>query len=342
LIALRKTSPGAGHLELCEVPRPVPADGEVLVRVAATGICGSDLHILNWDTKVTMAPPVTIGHEFSGTVAEVAGDGAGLKPGDRVTGEPTYRVCGNCLHCRSGAYNLCPQRKVLGFAADGAFAEFVRVPAGRLHLLPARVDFRVGAMSEPLACCVHGLYELTGITPGELAVVSGPGAIGQLCAQLLKAAGACVAVIGTGADAERLALARRLGADYTFSSEQDPASSVAELTGGVGADVVVECSGAGAAAAMGLELVRRGGKYTQMGMFGRPISVDFERIAYKEIRVVGSFAQKWSAWKRGLQLLGEGRLRLEALVSDVLPLGDWQKGFDRMAAKQGFKILLAP
>jgi len=343
VIALRKTAPGVGNLELREVPRPVPGEGEALVKVAAAGICGSDLHIRNWDTRVTMAPPVTIGHEFAGIVAEIAGDGAGLRAGDRVTAEPTYRVCGKCLHCRAGSYNLCSERRVLGFAVDGAFAEFVRVPAGRIHLLPANVGFRAGAMSEPLACCVHGLYELTGIMAGELAAVTGPGAIGLLCAQLLKAAGARVAVIGTGTDTARLALARQLGADHTFdASVQDPAASILELTGGVGADIVVECSGAAAAAALGLELVRRGGKYTQMGMFGRPISLDFERVAYKEIRVVGSFAQKWSAWKRALRLLEEGRLQLEPLVSDVIPLRDWQKGFDKLAAREGLKILLTP
>jgi len=150
MIALRKTAPGEGHLELQEVPRPVRAPGEVLIQVAAAGICGSDLKILNWDTKVTLAPPVTIGHEFSGTVVEAAADSGGLKPGDRVTAEPTYRVCGRCLHCQAGFYNLCAERKVLGFAVDGAFAEYVRVPAGRVHPLPSNVSFHAGALTEPL------------------------------------------------------------------------------------------------------------------------------------------------------------------------------------------------
>ena len=341
MVALRKTAPGAGHLELQEVPRPVPADGEVLIQVAATGICGSDLKILNWNTQVTMAPPVTIGHEFSGTVVEAAADG--WKPGDRVTAEPTYRVCGRCLHCQSGFYNLCAERKVLGFAADGAFAEFVRVPAARVHTLPANVGFHAGALTEPLACCVHGLYELTGVGVEELAVVTGPGAIGLLCVQLLKAAGARVVVVGTAADRGRLELARRLGAEHVVdSSAQDPAAAVAALSGGLGADLVVECSGAGAAAELGLELARKRGKYTQLGMFGRPITLDFERIAYKEIRVVGSFAQRWSAWKLALRLLAEDKVKLEPLVSDVLPLHDWQKGFEKFKSRQGLKVLLTP
>ena len=343
MIGLCKTAAGVGHLELCEFPRPEAGDADVLIRVEAAGICGSDLHILNWDTKVAMKPPVIIGHEFSGTIAAAGRGVKGLRAGDRVTAEPTYSVCGWCRYCRSGFYNLCAERQVLGFAVNGAFAELVRVPASRVHSLPDSVSFRAAAMTEPLACCVHGLYELTGLTADEVAVVSGPGTIGLLCLQVLKAAGVRVILVGTEVDARRLELGRELGADHTIDlGEASALDKVLTLTDGNGADLVVECSGAAAAADLGLQLVRKRGKYTQMGMFGKPVSLDFERIAYKEIQVVGSFAQKWSAWKRALSLMGRQRVRLEPLVSDVLPLADWEAGFDRFSRKLGLKVILTP
>ncbi len=343
MIALCKVAAGVGHVEIREVPRPLPAADEILVHVQAAGICGSDLHIYNWATRVAMAPPVVMGHEFSGVIEELGCEVEGFRAGERVTAEPTYHVCGHCRYCQSGRYNLCHERRVLGFAVDGAFAQYIRVPGTRVHRLPESVDYTVGAMTEPFACCVHGLYELTGVAVNEFAVVSGPGAIGLMCVQLLKLAGARVAVIGVTADAERLFLANRLGADHTINVEKEDALSIVkDLTAGWGADIVVECSGSQAAANSGLEIVRKGGRYTQIGLFGRPITLDFEKVAYKEIQLTGSFAQKWSAWKTALALMAAGKVELAPLVSDVLPLKDWNRGFQKLNSKQGMKIILTP
>ncbi len=343
MIALCKVAAGVGNVEIRDVPRPLPAFDEVLIRVKAAGICGSDLKIYNWDTQVRMAPPVIMGHEFCGVVEELGSETGSLKIGDRVTAEPTYSVCGRCYHCHSGFYNLCVERKVLGFAVDGAFAQHIRVPEGRVHRLPENVDFWAGAMTEPLACCVHGVYELGRVTAGDLAVVSGPGAIGLICVQLLKLAGARVLVTGTQADAERLALAKKLGADYAINCNgTDILQTIRDLTGGLGADMVVECSGSQEAADSGLNLIRKRGCYVQVGLFGRPVMLDFEKVAYKEIQVTGSFAQKWSAWKTSLLLMAEKKVHLNPLVSDVLPLLEWSNGFDKLNSKQGLKIILTP
>ncbi len=343
MIALCKVAAGVGKVEIRDVPRPRPAFDEVLIRVNAAGICGSDLKIYNWDTQVKMAPPVIMGHEFSGVVEELGSETGSLKIGDRVTAEPTYSVCGRCYHCQSGFYNLCLERKVLGFAVDGAFAQYIRVPARRVHRLPENVDFWAGAMTEPLACCVHGVFELGKVNVGDLAVVSGPGAIGLICVQLLKLAGARVLVTGTQADAQRLALAKKLGADYAFEGKgTDISRTIRDLTEGLGADMVVECSGSEMAASSGLELIRKRGRYVQVGLFGRPIMLDFEKVAYKEIQVTGSFAQKWSAWKTSLLLMAEKKVHLNPLVSDVLPLLEWGNGFDKLNSKQGLKIILTP
>jgi L-iditol 2-dehydrogenase len=341
--ALFKTATGPGHMELREAPRPSPGPGQVVVEVQAAGICGSDLHIRAWDIKIPMRPPMITGHEFSGTIVELGEGVEGWQAGDRVTAEPSYSICGRCRYCRTGAYNLCAERKVLGYWADGAFAEYTRVPIERLHRLPAKIGFREGAMLEPLACCVHGALELTRIDPDELVVVSGPGAIGLLTMQVAKACGARVVVVGTGIDPPRLEVARALGADHTINlAEEDPRERVMDLTGGLGADVVLECSGAPPAVDTGIDLVRKQGRYTQIGLFGKPVTVDFERIAYKELQVTGSFAQRWTAWIRTLTLVERGAIQLAPLISDVLSLTAWEEGFAKLERKEGLKIILEP
>jgi L-iditol 2-dehydrogenase len=340
---LFKTAPGDGNMEIREVEIPQPGPGEVLLEVKAAGICGSDLHIYHWNIAYKMNPPMIVGHEFSGVVVSCGEGVEGWEKGARVTAEPSAIICGECRYCRTGAYNMCSNRLVTGYWVNGGFAEYVVVGAHRLHRLPDSISFDEGALTEPLACCVHGVHELTGIEVGDFVAVSGPGAIGLLCAQLAKAEGAQVMIIGAGADKERLATAKALGIDHCVNlEEQDPVEFARELTDGDGADVVLECSGAGPAAAMGLELVRRQGKYTQIGLFGKSVTLDFERIAYKEIQVTGSLGQRWTAWKRAIRIMAQGKIDLKAVTSDKFPLAQWKEAFDKFEAKKGLKILLDP
>ena len=340
---LFKTAAGDGNMELRETEIPKPGPGQVLLEVKSAGICGSDLHIYHWEIAYKMNPPMIIGHEFSGVVVECGGGVEGWEKGARVTAEPSAIICGQCHYCRTGAYNLCSERLVTGYWVNGGFAEYVVVGAHRLHRLPASISFDEGALTEPFACCVHGVYELTGIEVGDVVAVSGPGAMGLLCAQLAKAEGAVVVVIGTGADRARLAEAKALGMDHCINlNETDPLKAVQDLTEGYGADVVLECSGAGPAAAMGLELARKQGKYTQVGLFGKPITVDFERIAYKELKVTGTLGQRWTAWKRAIRLMAQGKVNLKAVISDKFPLTEWKAAFDKFEAREGLKILFDP
>jgi L-iditol 2-dehydrogenase len=341
--AVVKTQVGAGNTEIQERPEPTPGPGEVLVEVKVAGICGSDIHIAQGEFNDWLRPPVTIGHEFSGVVAELGQGVNDIRPGERVTAETSYSVCGQCPYCQSGHYNLCSQRRVLGYQVDGAFTRYVRVPRDRLYLLPDTVDFAAGALTEPLACAVHAVIEQTGVSAGDIVVVFGPGAIGQLTAQVAKAAGGRIILVGTAGDEARLTLAQSLGIDYTLRADRDDvAAQVLELTNGLGADVVVECSGAAAAARMGLDVVRKQGKYTQVGIFGHEINLPFDVIWRKEIQVQGSASQKRSAWLRALTLLRTGQVKTAPLVTDTFPITEWDAALAKAVARDGVKISLIP
>ena len=341
--AVVKTAPGEANVELLERDAPRPGAAEVLIEVKAAGVCGSDLHIYHWDTKYAIRTPVTMGHEMSGIVAEVGPSVTDWKPGDRVTVEPCLHTCGTCRYCRIGALNLCAERKVMGYWFDGAFAGHVVAPAQKVHRLPPEVEFDEGALAEPLACSVHAVCGLTHVDMGDLVAVTGPGPIGLLCALLSKAAGARVMLVGRTKDLGRLRLAAGLGVDYCVNSETDDAVKLARELGHVhGADVVFECSGAPEAAGLGLEIVRKQGAYTQIGLFGGNVIVDLGAVAYKELRFTGSIAQKWGDWERTMELMRKRTIDLRAMVTDILPMSQWSEAFARAESQRGLKILLDP
>lgn len=341
MLAVTKTAPGPGNVELREVAEPRPGPGQVLIAVAAAGICGTDLHI--YHDEYPTRPPVILGHEIAGRVAALGAGVTHVREGDQVTTETYFHLCGACRFCRDGAPNLCPERRSIGSAVDGGFARFVLVPARNVRRLPDHVGLRAGALTEPLACVVHGALELPKVTPGDVAVVAGPGAIGLLTLQVAVAAGATVVVLGTAADAHRLALARELGAARTIDVGGEEAEAIIrDLTGGWGADVVFECSGAGPSAQGLLKLVRRRGQYAQIGLFGKPVAWDLDQVCYKELRVTGSNASVPSAWDTALRLLAEGKVRTEPLISAALPLTQWDEAFARFERREGVKLLLEP
>jgi len=337
-----KYARGDGFVELRDVEETPPAPNQVKIEVKASGICGSDLHIYHDQIKIPIRTPVVIGHEFSGVVVEKGAEvGGEIKVGDRVTGEPSIEICGKCRYCRSEYYNLCSDRKVLGYWYNGCFARYCNVTFA--HKLPDNVSFEAGAMTELLACCVHGVIEQTGISAGDFVAITGPGPVGLFAAQVALAEGGVVMVCGTSVDQHRLKLAKELGVHHVLNiDDHDAIKRVQELTEGYGADVVLECSGFPAAARMALDLVRKQGKYTQMGLFGQPIEIDFEKIAFKEIKVTGFVSQRRPAWKRALSLMERGVVRSEKLVSHRFPLQEWKTAFDLSESKEGVKLILIP
>jgi len=341
--AVVKYALGQGNVELRDMPEPTPGPDEVKIEDKAAGICGSDLHIYHGDIKLLIRPPVIMGHEFSGVVTEVGSSVSEWKPGDRVTSETSAQVCGECIPCRTGNYNVCAEKRLIGYWFNGAFAKYCVVPSRLVHRLPDSVSFNSGALSEPLACCVNAVVEKTVILPGDFVVVTGPGPIGLLSLQLVKAKGGFAVLVGTGVDTKRLEIGRELGADVTVNiDEEDPMKVVSGLTDGAGADVFIECSGSPSAVRSGFQLVRRGGQYTQIGLTGRRFELDFDNVAYKEITVRGSLGQSWRYWKRGLKMLSEGQVKTEPLISDILPVQQWKEAFRKVENKEGLKVILRP
>ena len=223
MIAVRKLARGVGNIELQDVPEPHAGDGQVVIEVDSAGICGTDLHIYldEFETK----PPVTIGHELAGVIVELGKDVEGWTVGDRVTTETYFSTCGHCLDCRRGRRNLCLHRRSIGSKENGAFAQYLLTPASNLHRVPEGLDLESAALTEPLACTVHGVLETAGVCAGDNVVLTGPGPIGLLAMQLAKVAGATVVMLGTNLDVERLRLAKKLGADGVVNVQEDDESS---------------------------------------------------------------------------------------------------------------------
>jgi L-iditol 2-dehydrogenase len=323
-----------------EMPEPEPKTGEMKVEVKYAGVCGTEIHIFHDGFRYN--PPVIMGHEFSGVVTELGEGVHAFKVGDRVTAEAPAHLCGTCDFCRVGNYNLCSNRVGLGWGVNGSYAKYLVVEEAMAHRIPDNVSFEAGAVIEPFACVMHGM-ELTEISADQVVLVAGPGPIGLLWLQAVKAEGATVVVAGTSVDRDRLAVAKELGADHVVNvQEQNLVEFVRNLTRGYGADVVVECSGNEQSVNTCLDAIKKGGKYTQMGLFGKRINIDMDKIVVKELRIVGVQSQRWTGWERAMKLLASGKVKLEPLVTHQYSMADWEKAFTAFEAKQGLKIVLYP
>jgi L-iditol 2-dehydrogenase len=335
--AVVKHTAGPGGIDLLEVAEPEVRPGTAKVRVAHVGVCGTDRLALEGTYEYPV--PLILGHEVSGVVSEVGPGVEAVHIGDRVTMETDAYIDGTCRWCRVEKYNNCPNRKAIGTSADGGLADAIVIRAGALHRLPEGMSLAAGALVEPLAIATHAVLERAAdVGVGTTAVVYGPGAIGLLVAQTAKAAGARVVLVALERHAERLALGRRLGVDVAVASDrEDVARAVAEVSGGVSADVVFECSGASEVVPEALRLLRKEGELVLVAFFGSPPELDAEVVTKKELRVLGSRGKGPSSYRRALRLLEDDRVDLEAVVTHRLPLERWREGFDLLGA--GRKIL---
>ncbi len=336
--ALVKFAPGPGNMELRDVPEPSPGQGEVKIEVKIASICGSDLHIRRGDIGIPMRYPVVPGHEFAGIITEA---GAGVPKdliGARVTGENTRSACGKCRQCAGGSYNLCKERLATGYAFDGAFTKYVIIPLARVHRLPDKVDFASGALTDPSACAYHAVQELTRINSGDLVLVTGPGPMGLFCLQYARANGARVILTGRNNDMLRLELGKHLGADHVVSSA-NAEQEIMNISGGNGVDVAIECSGSEAAANLCLNTLRREGSFTQVGICGKQIKFDLDQVLYKELRLAGSFSQKFWGWEKALEFCASGLIKVKPIITHSFALAEWQIAFDLFENAGAIKVI---
>lgn len=334
-----KTRPEPGFLEVIDYPIPHPKPGEVLVRVRASGMCGTDVLLYDWtyEGRKPVVPPVIIGHEASGEIVEVGSGVDHLQIGARVSMEAIIG-CGQCYYCRSGYKNLCPNWAHLGISFDGTFAEYVACPAEGVHVLPDSVSWEEGALLEPISIVVHAL-ERTPVAPGDKVVVIGPGPMGLLVLQAAKAAGASVVVCGTKGDEPRLSLARTLGADYTCSIDEiDALEYVRSLTHGLGADVVFEAAGTAAGVQDALAMVRGMGRVMILG-FAKEALVKPLHIARQGLRIDGVVASVSRHFETAVRWLEDKIIRTEPLISHRLALEDVVEGIRLMKEKAATKVL---
>jgi L-iditol 2-dehydrogenase len=339
--AIVKTAPGEGHLELREWREPHPEPGEVKIQIAGVGICGTDIHIVRG--KWRCHPPVVLGHEWCGTVVETGSLVKGFRPGDRVVAANPSRTCGHCYYCLAGNPFMCPERVSAGYMIDGAFAEYLCIDYRRCHHIPDHVSFRAASLGEPLAVAVHGVIERATVCAGDLVLVSGPGCIGLLTAQVAKLQGAKVILAGLSRDHKRLACGRTIGADVIVNVDQENLQAVVmDLSGGLGVDFAYECAGSTASLEACWKAVRKQGTLVPLGAHPEPILTDFGQIMMKELTVIGSYGYVWTSWQRVVRLLSAGMVNTEALISHELPLESFAEGFRLTQDGAAIKVVLNP
>jgi L-iditol 2-dehydrogenase len=332
------------HLEIAELPDPTPGHGEVLVSVAACGICGSDVHGYDGSSGRRI-PPIIMGHEAAGTIAALGDSVTGFAVGERVTFDSTI-FCGACNNCRRGDVNLCDHRQVLGVSCSeyrraGAFAEYVSVPARILYRLPDALSFNEAAMLEAVSVALHGVA-LAQLSADSTALVVGAGMIGLLTLQALRAAG-CARIFVADVDSTRLKLAQDAGATAVLSSNADLVEQVLQLTAGIGVDVAIEAVGRNETVRASIDSVRKGGTVVLVGNISPEVTLPLQKVVTRQIRLQGSCASA-GEYPRAIELLASGAIRVKPLISAIAPLEEGPRWFQRLYAREPnlMKVILTP
>ncbi len=331
-------APEKGSVEVREIPTPEIGASDVLLEVANVGVCGSDLHQWTADHSWPVNYPVVLGHEFGGVIAEVGGEVAGWKKGDRVVSETAAVIDPDSPMTRRGLYNLDPSRKGFGYGVNGAMTRFVRVPSRILHRVPDHLPFERACLTEPCCVAYSAVVKNARIEPGDRVVVLGPGTIGILCAAMARLCGAEVAVVGLPADAERLEVAKQYGCEAIIGD----ATEWARERDGLGCDGVIDAAGASATLKIALNLVRPAGWISKVGWGPQPLDFSLDPLVQKNVTLQGSFSHNWPIWERVIALLASGALDVQPIIGGVWPIQQWHEAFEKMHAGEVVKSVLAP
>lgn len=340
--AIVKTRKEPG-IEVLDVPRPEVGPTDILVRVAAGSLCGSDAHIYEWTPSYSfMSLPTILGHEFSGEIQEVGSDVHHIQVGERVSALP-YMACGSCPNCQTGRSKACTQRLTPGMRTDGFFAEYGRLTtAAEIMKLPEGVSYEAAALLEPFAVSLNAV-DVSGFKIGEKTAVLGPGPIGLFITQILRAAGAgAIMMVGAEGDDNRLAAADRLGADECINiASGDPVKRAKDLSHG-GLDIVFEATGNPKSVPQALDMVRPGGKVILVGIHSGPATFDPTPMVRGAKSIVGAYAYTVQTWRRALALFSNKTVDPEAVITHRMPLEDADKGFQLALKKEAVKVLFIP
>ena len=340
--ALRKMKAGRG-LSLEKAPVPAIGAADVLVRVKTASICGTDLHIYGWDrwSQGRIKPPVTLGHEFCGVVERVGEDVRAVKPGDFVSAE-MHVNCGHCHQCRLGEAHICQNLRIIGIDQDGAFAEFVKIPASNIWKLDSAIPEHYGAILDPLGNAVHTV--LAGPIAGQTVLVTGCGPIGLMSIAVAKACGSS-SVFATETNEHRRAMAKKMGADVVLNpATEDAAGRILSETGGTGVDALLEMSGNPSAIQQGFKALRAGGRASLLGIPTESVPLDLVNdVIFKGATVQGIYGRRmYETWVQMTALLKAQRLDLEPLFGERAELENFETAFAKLQGGLAGKILLYP
>ncbi len=335
----RKPGPGA---ELSEFPIPKPGLGEVLVRVKVTSICGSDLHIYNWNSwaEQHVKPPQIMGHELAGEVVEAGKGVTSLKKGDFISAE-THIPCGYCKQCRTGNQHICKNLKILGVDTNGSFAEYISIPEVVAWKNDPSIPHQFASVQEPLGNAIDTV--LSESVSGKTVAIIGAGPIGMLAVGVARISGA-TDIFVTDVNDYRLDIARKMGATLTLNPQKtDVVSEIREATNGDGVDVVLEMSGNAAALNQGCELLTAGGRISLLGVFDNPVTIELNNlIIFKGIRVYGITGRKmFSTWYKAANFLKSNTLDLNPVITHTMNLEEFEKGFELMTSGMCGKIVMS-
>ena len=341
--ALVKYGNKDGELEIRDVPEPKIGPGDVLLETKAVGICGWDLEM--W--RHTMANPVTVpvvqGHEFCGVIREIVADVRGYKVGDRVVSETSAYICGQCLSCRTGNYNLCPNRKGFGYGVDGAFTDLVKVRQGCLHRIPDDVSFDHASLTEPACVAYNALIMLSRILPGNPVLIIGPGPVGLFSLQIAKACSAGPIIIAGTSRASicRFEAAKKLGADILIDVQKENAKEVVlDVTKGEGCHLVVDAAGNEKALRLAIDTVARSGQITKLGWGPKPVNLSLDPLLSKGARLQGAFSHTWATWEAVIRMINQGTIHMEPMISHRISLDQWQDTFETIEQAKAVKAVM--
>lgn len=338
-IVKTKAEPG---IEILDLEEPVAGESDILIKVLAGSLCGSDLHVFEWTAGYEWLPiPLVLGHEFAGEVVEIGERIRGVSVGDRITAMPAF-PCGECEFCLVGKVDACKNHYALGLTRDGAFSEYLKIKGGAdIFRIPDNVSDETAALCEPLAISLNAI-DLSGIKPGQTAAVFGPGPIGLLAVQLLKAAGAAqIIVTGTSADKKRLEIAEKMGADAIINvDKEDPIKRTREIAGRL--DCVFEATGIPHTISQGLKMVKNGGKVMVIGIHAGNASFDPIDLVRRRKSLIGVYAYDKDTWKRALALMSTGRIDIAPIITHRLPLSQGAEGFALALSRKAAKVVFVP